>query len=151
MMKAPSFSLTDQHNVTHSLEQYRGSWVVLYFYPKDDTPGCTKEACGFRDMNEEFKNRNVIVLGVSKDSPSSHRKFADKYNLSFPLLSDQTTEMIKAYRAWGEKKFLGKTFHGILRKTYLINPEGMIVKEYEKVDTTHHATELLKDIDTFSQ
>ena len=145
-MKAIDFSLPDQNGKVHSLSSYKGSWVLLYFYPKDDTPGCTKEACGFRDSLNDLKKHNVFVLGVSADSVSSHQKFAKKYNLNFPLLSDEKKEIIKAYGAFGKKKFMGKEFEGILRISFLINPEGEIVKKYDKVKPEVHAKEVLEDI-----
>jgi len=145
-MKAIDFSLTDQNGKVHKLSSYRGSWVLLYFYPKDDTPGCTKEACGFRDSLNELKKHNVVVLGVSADSVSSHQKFAQKYNLNFPLLADEKKEVIKVYGAFGKKKFMGKEFEGILRVSFLINPEGDIVKKYDKVKPEIHAGEVLEDI-----
>lgn len=145
-MKAPSFSLPDQDGIVHSLETYRGKWVILYFYPKDDTPGCTKEACGFRDAASLYKVGDVQVIGISKDSIKSHKKFSEKFNLTFPLLSDESTEIIKAYGAWGKKKFMGREFEGILRQTYLINPQGEIIKTYEKVDPLIHAKEILSDL-----
>lgn len=148
MTMAPDFFLPDQDGTTHTLKQYGGSWVILYFYPKDDTPGCTKEACSFRDGSAEFQKRNVAILGVSKDSVSSHKKFAEKYHLKFPILSDESLGMIKAYNAWGEKKFMGRVFDGIIRKTYLINPKGEIAKVYEKVNPLVHSGEILADLDT---
>lgn len=149
-MKAPLFTLPDQDGKTQALSDYRGSWVILYFYPKDDTPGCTREACGFRDMQQVYREKGIQVLGVSKDSVASHRKFADKYHLQFPLLSDETKVTIKAYNAWGEKKFMGKTFDGTLRKSFLIDPDGEIRKEYPKVDPLAHAQEILKDFESVS-
>ena len=146
-MIASPFSLPDQDGKTHTLKEYIGKWVILYFYPKDDTPGCTKEACNFRDNTAEFKKRGVVILGVSKDSVASHKKFAEKYHLNFPLLSDESLEMIKVYKAWGEKKFMGRVFDGILRKTYLINPKGEIAKVYEKVNPLVHSGEILSDLD----
>ncbi len=145
-MKAFPFSLTDQNGTIRTLSDYEGKWVVLYFYPKDDTPGCTKEACGFRDMAGEYKMKDVAILGVSKDTEASHKKFADKYHLTFPLLSDEEAKTIKEYGAWGNKKFMGKTFEGILRKSFLINPEGNIAKTYNNVDVFSHAKEILKEI-----
>lgn len=146
-MLAQDFSLPDQHNKIHKLSDYKGTYVVLYFYPKDDTPGCTKEACNFRDSFHELEKRNIQILGVSKDSVASHKKFAEKYHLNFPLLSDESKEVITMYKAWGEKKFMGKTFEGILRKTYLISPSGEIMKVYEKVNPLTHAKEIIKDIE----
>ncbi len=145
-MKAINFELADENGVVHKLEDYRGKWVVLYFYPKDDTPGCTKEACSFRDSLADLKALGIVILGVSKDSVKSHKQFSEKYHLTFPILSDESTETIKAYGAWGVKKFMGHEFEGVLRKTFLINPEGEIAKEYEKVDVTKHANEILEDV-----
>ena len=147
MKKAPSFSLADQDGKMHTLEDYKGKWIVLYFYPKDDTPGCTKEACNFRDGLQKFTDRNIQILGMSKDSVKSHKKFADKFHLNFPLLSDESTQTIQAYGAWGKKKFMGREYDGILRNTYLINPEGEIVKEYLNVKPEQHANEILKDME----
>jgi peroxiredoxin Q/BCP len=149
-MNAPNFSLPDQDNKIHSLKDYKDKWVVLYFYPKDDTPGCTKEACGFRDLQKAFQEVNAVILGVSKDSPSSHRKFIEKFHLTFPLLSDESKETINDYHAWGPKKFMGKEYEGILRKTYLIDGTGEIKKIYENVNPTEHAEEIIKDIHYFN-
>ncbi len=145
-MKAPNFSLPDQDGTLHTLADYKGKWVVLYFYPKDDTPGCTKEACTFRDLTDVFAKKNAVIFGVSKDSVASHKKFSKKFSLPFPLLSDPSAETIKAYGAWGKKKFLGREFEGILRNTYLINPQGEIEKSYEKVDPVKHVNEILAEI-----
>lgn len=146
MKMAPIFSLLDQDGITRSLHDYLGKWVVLYFYPKDDTPGCTKEACNFRDTFHLLDKLDVIIIGVSKDSVASHKKFATKYNLNFPLLSDEHHEIIEKYNAWGEKSFMGRIFPGILRTTYLINPKGEIVKVYPKVNPTIHAKEIMIDL-----
>jgi peroxiredoxin Q/BCP len=148
-MKAKDFALPDQNNTIHTLKQYRGKWVVLYFYPKDDTPGCTIEACKFRDSFKELQQLGVVILGVSKDSVASHKKFAEKYHLNFPLLSDESRETIKVYDAWGMKKFLGKQFEGTLRKTYAINPDGDIKKVYNNVNPTIHAGEILRDLTAY--
>lgn len=148
-MNATDFHLPDQSNIYHSLADYRGKWTVLYFYPKDDTPGCTMEACKFRDSFHELQKKGVIILGVSKDSVLSHKKFAEKYHLNFPLLSDESHRTIEAYDAWGVKKFLGKSFTGTLRKTYLIDPKGEIRKVYEKVNPTVHAGEILRDLTAY--
>jgi thioredoxin-dependent peroxiredoxin len=145
-MTAPAFSLTDQHGNTVSLSDFSGKWLVLYFYPKDDTPGCTLEACNFRDSFRELQKLGVAVVGVSKDSVSSHQKFAAKYDLNFPILSDESKTTIQAYGAWGQKKFMGREFDGVIRKSFLINPVGEIVKEYPQVNPTKHAAEILKDI-----
>lgn len=149
-MKAAQFSLPDQYGKLHALDDYKGKWVVLYFYPKDDTPGCTRQACGFRDLAQDYKKENIVILGVSRDSVASHKKFAEKYRLTFPLLSDESKEMINAYGAWGEKKMMGRTFEGIKRITFIINPHGEIVKEYEKMDLFKHAGEIIADIKTLS-
>ncbi len=144
--KAKDFSLEDQDGKNHSLKDYLGKWVVLYFYPKDDTPGCTKEACNFRDSFRELQKLNVVILGVSKDSVKSHKKFAEKYNLNFPILSDEDHKVISQYDSWGIKKFMGRSYEGIFRNTYLINPKGIISKIYEKVNPLTHAGEIIKDI-----
>ena len=146
LKQAPTFTLPDQSGKLHSLADYKGKWVVLYFYPKDDTPGCTKEACSFRDANSELQKLGAVVLGVSKDTVKSHTKFAEKYSLNFPLLSDESREMIKAYGAWGVKRFMGRAFEGILRNSVLINPHGEIVKVYEKVDPKTHTIQILQDL-----
>jgi peroxiredoxin Q/BCP len=144
--KAPEFELKDQDNNIVKLSDFLGSKILLYFYPKDDTPGCTKEACGFRDLNQELKDLKVIVLGMSKDSIKSHKKFAEKYNLNFPILSDESTEIIKSYEAWGKKKMMGREYEGIFRISYLINEQGLIEKVYGEVDTNEHAAEVLEFI-----
>lgn len=148
-MKAINFSLSDQNGQTHHLTDYQGKWVVLYFYPKDNTPGCTTEACQFQENYQELINLGVVVLGVSADTTDSHKKFSERYQLTFPLLSDPEKSVIKAYHAWGKKKFLGKEFEGILRISYLINPQGEIVKKYEKVNPKNHAQEIIADIRKF--
>ena len=145
-MKAPDFSLLDQDNKTRKLSDWSGKWLVLYFYPKDDTPGCTIEACSFRDEYEVIKESGAEVVGVSKDSPKSHKKFADKYKLNFTLLSDELGEMIKAYGAWDEKSMFGKSYMGIIRKTVIIDPSGNLVKEYPKVTPKDHAVQILQDL-----
>jgi peroxiredoxin Q/BCP len=147
-MKAADFSLPDENGTLHTLSQNKGKWVVVYFYPKDDTPCFTKESCGFRDNIAELKKLGVVIFGISKDSVTSHKKFSEKFSLSFPLLSDESKKTIIDYNAWGEKKFLGKTFQGILRKTFLIDPMGEIKKVYEKVNPTIHAQEIINDIKT---
>jgi peroxiredoxin Q/BCP len=145
-MKAPDFTLPDQKNELHSLADYRGKWLVLYFYPKDSTAGCTLEACSFRDERDDIIALGAEVVGVSKDSVKSHAKFAEKHELNFVLLSDESTKMIKAYNAWGLKKFMGREFEGIIRKTVIINPEGEIVKEYPKVTPLGHAAQIIADL-----
>ncbi|OGK26373.1 thiol peroxidase [Candidatus Roizmanbacteria bacterium RIFCSPHIGHO2_02_FULL_40_13b] len=144
---APDFSLLDQDGKTHTLSDYRGKWIVLYFYPNDDTPGCTKEACNFRDSHELFKKKNIQVFGVSKNTVKSHEKFAQKYSLSFPILADPEKVVLTKYGVWGEKFFMGRFFKGTYRITYLINPEGKVAKVYTKVDTALHAQEIAQDIE----
>ncbi len=144
--QAPDFTLPDHTGKTHSLHDLQGYWVVLYFYPKDDTPGCTKEACAFRDAYNVFEKEHIKIIGISKDSPRSHSLFIEKYDLPFLLLSDESKEVIKSYGAWGTKKFMGKTYDGVLRISYLIDPEGVIRKVYEKVKPQEHAREILEDI-----
>ncbi len=144
--KAPLFKLADQSDALHSLKQYAGSWVLIYFYPKDDTPGCTKEACGIAEIFKDFKKMGVSVLGVSKDTAKSHKKFAEKYNLPFTLLSDPTMEMMEKYGAAVEKQMYGKTVRGTNRISYLIGRDGKIAKVYPNVDPAGHALELLTDL-----
>jgi peroxiredoxin Q/BCP len=148
-MIATDFNLPDQDGKLHKLSDYKGKWVVLYFYPKDDTPGCIKEACSFRDNIKELTDMGVVVLGISKDSVSSHKKFYDKYNLNFLILSDQEKNVINSYKAWGEKSLMGRKYFGILRTTYLIDPKGIIKKIYEKVNPQQHAEEIIKDIKSY--
>lgn len=144
--KAPVFTLPDQDGKEHVLADYQGRWVLLYFYPKDDTPGCTKEACMIRDSWPKFKKLNVQVFGVSVDSAKSHTKFIQKYELPFTLLSDTDKKIVGKYGVWGEKKFMGRTYMGINRMSFLIDPEGKIAKVYESVKPEIHADEVLKDL-----
>ena len=148
--KAPDFSLPDQNNKVHSLSDYKNQWVLLYFYPKDDTPGCTKEACAIRDEFPKFKKLNCVVLGVSIDSMKSHEKFIKKYKLPFLLLSDEKKEVVKLYNVWQKKKFMGREYMGILRTSFLINPEGKIVNVYKDVKPESHAEEILEDLKNFN-
>jgi peroxiredoxin Q/BCP len=146
-MKAPDFSLADQDSVTRSLHDYKGKWVVLYFYPKDNTPGCTTEACNFRDERDAIAEYgNAEVVGISKDSVKSHKNFVEKHNLNFTLLSDPDHAVIEAFGSWGPKKFMGREFLGIHRDTYLIDPDGNIAKSYKGVDPKKHAGEIIKDL-----
>jgi len=142
--KAPAFNLEGNDGKKHSLEDYRGKTVVLYFYPKDDTPGCTKEACGFRDLGASLKKSNAVVLGVSKDSIESHNKFASKYKLPFTLLSDPKTEVMKKYGAFGKKLMYGKPVEGTIRSTVVIGPHGDVVKHWSTVKKAEaHPEEVL--------
>lgn len=144
--KAPDFSLLDQHGNTQSLKQYLGKKVLLYFYPKDDTPGCTTEACSFRDNYEALTAAGLVVLGVSKDTVTSHKKFADKFELPFPLLADEDTAVSQAYGVWGLKKFMGREYMGISRSSFLIDEKGDIEKIYETVKPALHVGEVSKDV-----
>lgn len=143
--KAPDFEGVDQNGQIVRLADFSGKKLVLYFYPKDSTPGCTAEACDLRDNYERFLSQGYAVLGVSKDSQASHRKFIEKYNLPFPLLSDTSTRILQDYEAWGPKKFMGRSMVGTLRKTYVIDESGLIADIIDKVDTKAHTRQLLKD------
>ncbi len=144
--KAPAFTLPDQDGVMHSLKDYAGQWVLIYFYPKDDTPGCTKEACALRDEFPTFGKLKAKIFGVSADTVASHKKFATKYKLPFTLLADPEKTMIESYGVWQKKKFMGREYMGIARSSFLINPEGKIEKIYEKVNPLTHADEVLADL-----
>jgi len=144
--KAPSFKLLDQNGQLQSLKDSFGKWTIIYFYPKDDTPGCTKEACAIADIYKDFKRQGVTVFGVSKDTPKSHLKFATKYNLPFTLLSDPTMEMMTKYDAFVDKKMFGKVVRGTNRITYVLDPEGKIAQVYPEVDPVSHALQLLADV-----
>ena len=141
--RAPDFSAATSGGGTISLADLKGRNVILYFYPRDDTPGCTKEACAFRDHFAEFKKRGVIVLGVSTDSPKSHDKFIAKYQLPFTLLVDDEKKIVEAYGVWGEKSFLGKKYLGTHRVTFLVGPDGRIRKVWPKVKPEEHVQEVL--------
>jgi len=141
---APAFKTKDGNGETVNSKDLRGQKVVLYFYPKDDTPGCTKEACSFRDAFSKFKKKGIAVLGVSPDSEASHKKFATKYDLPFTLLADRDREIAEAYGVWGEKKFMGRTYMGVHRTTFLIDEKGKIKKVFEKVKPEDHASEVLE-------
>ena len=141
---APDFEARDAEGDNVRLSDLRGQKVVLYFYPKDDTPGCTKEACSFRDSFAEFGRRGIKVLGVSLDDERSHRKFADKYKLPFTLLADTDHAVAEAYGVYGEKQFMGKKYMGVSRKTFLIDEQGKIKKVFDKVNVEEHADEVLK-------
>jgi thioredoxin-dependent peroxiredoxin len=144
--KAPAFSAPDQTGTIRNLKEYAGQWVILYFYPKDDTPGCTKEACAFRDGFSKFQKAGIEVIGVSVDSVKRHQKFVEKYSLPFTLLADEDKKIVTDYGVWGEKKFMGRKYMGTNRVSYLINLEGKIAKVYESVKPDQHADEVLADV-----
>ena len=144
--KAPAFELPDQDGKLHKLEDYRGKKVILYFYPKDDTPGCTKQACGFSDRYPQFMENGAGILGVSKDSVASHKKFADKYGLVFTLLADPERKVIETYDVWKEKKNFGKVSMGVVRTTYLIDEDGIIIKANDKVKAADDPEKMLGEI-----
>ncbi|MBI2582774.1 thioredoxin-dependent thiol peroxidase [Candidatus Azambacteria bacterium] len=143
---APNFTLPDQTGKKHTLADSKGHWLLLYFYPKDDTPGCTKEACGVRDNFSAFKKLKAQVFGVSVDSVKSHEKFVKKYRLPFPLLADEEKKVVKLYGVWGKKKFMGREYEGTHRTSFLIDPKGKIAKIYENVKPDIHAEEILKEL-----
>ena len=140
---APEFELLDDTNTLQKLSDYRGRNVVLYFYPKDDTTGCTKEACNFRDDYSAYEKANVVILGVSPDDINSHTKFKNKYQLPFPLLADIDHKVCDLYEVWGPKKFMGREYEGVLRTTFLIDENGNIIKVFEKVRPAEHSAEVL--------
>jgi len=143
---APDFSLPDENGTQQRLSNYHGRPVILYFYPKDDTPGCTHEACSFRDDYSSYVEADVVILGVSPDSPKSHLKFKQKYSLPFPLLADDGHALCDTYGVWGEKKFMGRRYMGVLRTTFLIDPDGNIKQVFENVKPAEHSVELLAAI-----
>ena len=140
---APDFTLADETATHRKLSDYRGKDVILYFYPKDDTPGCTTEACNFRDDYSAYEKAGVVILGISADSPKSHAKFKEKYHLPFTLLADEAHEVCEKFGVWAPKKFMGKEFMGILRTTFLISKEGKITKVFENVNPADHSKEIL--------
>ena len=142
--KAPDFTLADMDGKEHSLSEYWGQTVVLYFYPKDMTPGCTTQACSFRDYNSDFAQLNAVVIGVSADAGESHRKFSEKYGLNFLLLSDPEHRVLESYGAWREKNLYGKVSLGIVRSTYIIGTDGIIQKVYKKASAATNAEDVLK-------
>ena len=144
--KAPDFTLPDQNGELHSLSDYRGKKVILYFYPKDNTPGCTRQACGFSELRPQFEERGAVILGVSRDSVASHKRFEEKQGLSFTLLSDPELEVIQAYDVWKEKKIYGKVSMGVVRTTYLIDETGTIVKAFDKVKAAENPAQMLEEL-----
>ena len=145
--KAPDFTLPDQNGNLHSLSEYKGKKVVLYFYPKDNTPGCTKQACSFGDLMPQFSEKGAVILGVSKDSVASHKKFEEKFGLPFTLLSDTEKAVIQAYDVWKEKKNYGKVTMGVVRSTYLIDEEGIIIKAFGNVKAADNPTQMLNALE----
>jgi peroxiredoxin Q/BCP len=143
---APAFTLKDQDGKTHKLSDYRGRWVVLYFYPRDNTPGCTIQACGFRDNHSKLQKLNAVVLGVSPDDEKAHQKFVEKRKLSFPLLVDPDQAIATKYGAWREKKLFAKKYMGIVRTTYLIDPQGKVARRWDKVKVAGHVADVIKTI-----
>ena len=144
--KAPDFTLPDQNGDLHSLSEYKGKKIILYFYPKDNTPGCTKQACGFAERYPQFIEKGAVVLGISKDSVASHKKFEEKYGLPFTILSDPELVAIQAYDVWQEKKNYGKTYMGVVRTTYLIDEEGKIAKAFDKVKAADNPEQMLGEL-----
>lgn len=143
---APDFVLPNQDGKKIKLADLLGEWILLYFYPKDNTPGCTKEACSIRDTMPQFEQKGLKVMGISVDSVESHKKFSEKLNLSFDLLSDDQKKVVRSYGVWGQKKFMGREFMGTHRTSFLISPDGKIAKIYEKVKPAKHAQQVLDDI-----
>ena len=146
-IKAPNFELPDQNGTIHTLEEYRGKKVILYFYPKDNTPGCTKQACGFSERYPQFMEKGTVVLGVSRDTVASHKKFEEKYGLVFTLLSDPERKVIEAYDVWKEKKNYGKASMGVVRTTYLIDENGIIIRANDKVKAAEDAEKMLGELE----
>jgi peroxiredoxin Q/BCP len=144
--QAPDFTLSDENNTTRRLSDFRGRPVVLYFYPKDDTPGCTTEACNFRDDYSAYVNADVVILGVSPDTTKSHARFKEKFTLPFPLLADDEHVVCKLYGVWGPKKFMGREYEGVLRTTFLVDSNGRIAKVFENVKPSEHSAEVLAAI-----
>lgn len=144
--KAPAFELPDQNGTIHTLEEYRGKKVILYFYPRDNTPGCTKQACGFGERYPQFLEKGAVVIGISKDSVASHKRFEEKYSLPFTLLSDPELAAIQAYDVWQEKKNYGKVSMGVVRTTYLIDEEGVIIRAIGKVKAADNPQQMLGEL-----
>ncbi len=142
--KAPEFSLPDENGEIRNLSDYKGKKLILYFYPRDNTPGCTKQACGFANLSPQFSEKDVEIIGISKDSVASHKKFKEKYSLPFTILSDTELKTIQAYDVWKEKKLYGKTSMGIVRTTYLIDENGVIIKAMDKVKAAENPEEMLR-------
>ncbi len=145
-MKVENFCLKDFEEKEHCLDNFKGKWVVLYFYPKDNTSGCTKEAIGFTELKEEFEKLNAIIIGISPDSPKSHKRFIEKHNLNILLLSDPEHQILEKFGAWQLKKMYGREYYGVVRSTYLISPDGEIVAEWKKVKVKGHVEAVLEKL-----
>lgn len=145
-IKAPAFSLPDQNGQMHSLEEYRGKKVILYFYPRDNTPGCTKQACGYSQLYPQFQEKGAVVIGISKDTVASHKRFEEKQGLTFTILSDPELKVIQAYDVWKEKKNYGKVSMGVVRTTYLIDEDGVIIKANDKVKAADDPAKMLEEV-----
>ena len=143
---APAFHLADQTGTKHRLSAYKGQWVVVFFYPKDNTPGCTKEACGFRDAEAQLQDLGAVVLGISPDAVKSKEKFASKFDLNFPILADEEKATCEKYGVWQEKKNYGRTYMGVIRTTYLIDPTGKVAKRWDKVRVAGHVDAVLQTL-----
>jgi peroxiredoxin Q/BCP len=143
---APKFSLQDETGTVRRLSDYRGHQIILYFYPKDDTPGCTTEACNFRDDYNAYVDKDAIILGVSPDSVKSHKKFKEKFKLPFPLLADEKHSVCESYGVWGKKKYMGKEYMGVQRTTFLINEKGLITHVFENVKPAQHSSEIIAEL-----
>lgn len=141
--KAPDFNLPDKDGKMHALKEFKGKKVVLYFYPKDNTPGCTKQACAFRDNMNRFNDKNVVIIGISKDSPKSHQKFADQFDLNYLILSDEDLQAIEAYGVWVEKNMYGKKYMGVSRSTFVIDEQGIVEKVYKKASPDKNAGDII--------
>lgn len=148
---APEFNLPDENNLHHTLSEFSGKWLLIYFYPKDDTPGCTIEACSFRDASEQFAEKHAQIVGISVDSVASHKKFAQKHALPFTLLADTEKKTVADYGVWSKKKFMGREYMGINRSSFLIDKSGVVQKVYEKVNPLTHTKEVLSDIESFEK
>lgn len=146
-IKAPDFTLKDENGIPRTLSEFNGKPVILYFYPKDDTPGCTTEACNFRDDYSEYDRAGVVILGISPDSSKSHSKFKQKYNLPFSLLADEEHEVCELYEIWGPKKYMGREYDGVYRTTFLIDDSGLIRKVFENVKPDGHSKEVLSELE----
>lgn len=145
--KAPDFQGINQNGETISLSGFRGKKIILYFYPKDNTPGCTAEACNLNDKNAYFLQKGYVIIGISPDSVASHKRFEEQYQLTFNLISDPEKQIIQAYGAWGEKKYYSKTYMGLLRSTFIVSENGIIEKVFPKVDTKTHAEQIIKSLE----